>query len=166
MDVLKHPDHTGQASPRWAFMQGFQVTKKDSPYLDRLRIIQTPYFGVYLHRIHRPDGDRDPHDHPWWFCSLVLSGSYTEQIWPYPDDRADGGPDTITSFKVKRPRFSRHVMSRNRAHKITDVDGLLWTLVITGRRHGDWGFWTTDGFKPWHQYLGDISDGDAALWGS
>jgi len=63
---------SGKRSPRWAFMQGFQVAQNGRPYLDRLRVLQTPWFSVLLHRIHEPDLDRDPHDHPWPFVSLIL----------------------------------------------------------------------------------------------
>ena len=67
---------------RWAFFDGLNIGAEGDPYLDRLRIIQTPWFGVYLHHIHRPDSDPDPHDHPWAFASLVLTGSYRELVWP------------------------------------------------------------------------------------
>jgi hypothetical protein len=53
-------------------------------YLVRLRIVQTPWFGIYLHDIHEDDGDRDPHNHPWSFLSFVLRGYYTERVYPDP----------------------------------------------------------------------------------
>jgi hypothetical protein len=146
------PDQEGQASPRWAFMDGFQVRKQNRPYLDRLRLIQTPWFGVLLHRIHGPDEDHDPHDHPWPFGSLILSGSYTEEVWApaWGDRRVLHGQVGELS---RRKRWSWHWMPTDRAHKITETEGLLWTLVITGRRTHEWGFWTSDGFMPWREYL-------------
>ena len=66
---------------RWAFLSGLDIGAGGDPYLDRLRIIQTPWFGLYLHHIHRPDREPDPHDHPWWFASLVLTGWYEEELW-------------------------------------------------------------------------------------
>src|ERR1700728_4812444 len=72
----------GRPGARWAFMEGLDVGTDGDPYLDRLRLVQTPWFGVYLHHIHRADRERDPHDHPWWFASLVLAGSYEEDVWP------------------------------------------------------------------------------------
>jgi hypothetical protein len=150
-------------SPRWALMEGFQVAKNGSPYLDRLRLIQTPLFGVYLHRIHRPDADRDPHDHPWWFASLVLSGGYHELVWDHPENigRLPYGEDTTLR---ERNRWSLRTIRRSHAHKITAVRGQLWTLVLTGPRRSSWGFWTDRGFADWRDYL-KVQDEDVALWG-
>src|SRR6202040_601720 len=36
---------------------------------------------LYLHKFLRSDDDRAPHDHPWWFISIMLKGSYTEHRW-------------------------------------------------------------------------------------
>lgn len=133
--------------PRWAFLSGFDVGRDGDPYLDRLRLVQTPWLGVYLHHIHRPDQDRDPHDHPWPFASLVLSGGYEESVWP---DKRDPGTVAVR----RRPRFSLWWLGRGAAHMITRVDGSLWTLVVTGPKRGDWGFWAGGGFVPWREYLG------------
>lgn len=146
-----------RASPRWAVMEGFQVAKDGRPYLDRLRLVQTPLGSVYLHRIHRPDADRDPHDHPWWFASLVLSGAYDEAVWDDPRQRF------VTRCR-RRGRWSLRSLSRRQAHRITDVHGTLWTLVLTGPRRSSWGFWTDGGLVDWRDYLKG-QDEDAALWG-
>lgn len=131
---------------RWAFLSGLDVGTDGDPYLDRLRIIQTPLFGVYLHHIHRPDRDRDPHDHPWAFASLVLAGAYEESVWP---DKRD--PQGV--FVRRRPRFSGARLDRDAAHIITMVKGPLWTLVLTGPKRSDWGFWRDGHFIPWRKYL-------------
>jgi hypothetical protein len=144
-------------------MNGFQVRKADSPYLDRLRLVQTPLFGVFLHRIHLPDLDHDPHDHPWAFWSLILSGGYVEQVWA---GKNPGWRHDVHSLRFHRRRGSLHKMPVNRAHKITEVEGELWTLVITGRRCRNWGFWTMDGPVPWRDYLGDDVSEYSALWES
>lgn len=136
----------GYRSPRWAFMQGFDIGTEGDPYLDRLRIVQTPWFGIYLHHIHRPDVDRDPHDHPWTFASLVLAGSYEEKVWP--DKRCSQTYRTRT-----RRRWTVRTTRLRSAHMITSIDGMLWTLVITGPRVHHWGFWTPDGFTEWEKYV-------------
>lgn len=130
---------------RWAFLEGFDIGAEGDPYLDRLRIIQTPWFGIYLHHIHRPDKDRDPHDHPWAFASIVLAGAYTERVWP---DKHDPGRSVIRH----RPRWSRAHLGRQAAHIITSLDGPLWTLVLTGPRRAEWGFWADGEFVPWREY--------------
>lgn len=139
---------------RWAFLEGFQVVKNDRPFLDRLRVLQTPLCGFYLHRIHVPDQDRDPHDHPWWFASLVLSGGYTERVWDNPADLS------CSRLRTRR-RFSLRSLSRSQAHTITHVDRVLWTLVVTGRRQSSWRFWTADGPVDWKSYTAAGEDTDA-----
>jgi len=136
----------GTRSGRWAFLEGFDIGAEGDPYLDRLRIVQTPWFGIYLHHIHRPDADRDPHDHPWTFASLVLAGSYEETVWP--DKRC-----RYTYVTRKRRRFTVARTRLKSAHMITRIDGLLWTLVLTGPRRHHWGFWTPDGFTEWEKYV-------------
>jgi hypothetical protein len=137
---------SGKRSPRWAFLEGLDVGSEGDPYLDRLRIFQTPWFGLMLHHIHRPDVDPDPHDHPWWFASFVLAGSYEEDVWP--DKLAPG-----SWFTRRRCRFSLLSLDREAAHIIRSIDGPLWTLVVTGRRAGEWGFWRDGSFTPWQQYI-------------
>jgi hypothetical protein len=156
----------GARSPHWAFLEGFQVTKSGQPYLDRLRVFQTPLFGLYLHRIHTPDVDRDPHNHPWWFASLVLSGGYDELVWDHPEDIGRPMPRNVIRRARSRGRFSLRSIRRSEAHRITDVRGVLWTLVLTGPRRASWGFWTPRGFMDWRDYpaVGEMTE-DAALWG-
>lgn len=136
---------TPGAKKRWAFLEGFDIGIEGDPYLDRLRIVQTPWFGVYLHHIHRPDNDRYPHDHPWTFWSFVLAGGYTEQLWP---DKAN----PVRHSTRERRRWSFAQMNRKAAHMITGLDGPLWTLVFTGPRRAEWGFWEDGTFVSWRNY--------------
>lgn len=136
----------GEAGARWAFMRRFTIYKNDAIYLDRLRLVQTPWFGVYLHRIEQPDLDRDPHDHPWPFASLVLRGGYREMFHPRP---------RIANHGVEREwgRWSLHTMGIETAHRIRSVEPRTVTLVFVGRLVRKWGFWTEQGFAPWKEYL-------------
>lgn len=64
-------------SPRWAFMKRHDIPDLQNPgntYLRRWRIIQTPWFGVFLHRIYLNDNDREVHDHPWNFTTITDDG--------------------------------------------------------------------------------------------
>jgi hypothetical protein len=131
---------------RWGFCR--PVKDADgNPFLDRLKVIQTPFLGVYLHVIYRPDADPDAHDHPWWFISLRLAGEYTEHIWDNPRDRSTWRARTHRGFCLR-------VVKRSQAHLITDVHGPVWTLCVVGRNHHDWRFWTQDGPVHWRTYLG------------
>jgi len=170
--IRDKPGGCGMAQRRWAFMAPFQVGR----HFDRLRLIQTPWFGIYLHVIHQPDADPDPHNHPWHFASLVLSGGYTEHVWDKP-----GRLPEFADEKTHR-RGSLHLMRRSQAHRIAEVHGLLWTLFLTGpRAKKEWGWWVIDEesrktsmraeLVPWHVYRG-IDDPArllaerSALWGS
>lgn len=139
---------TGEAGARWAFMRRFTIYKNDAIYLDRLRLVQTPWFGVYLHRIEQPDLDRDPHDHPWRFGSLVLRGGYVEHFHPYPLVARD-----LHAHGRTWGRWSWHTMGTETAHRIRSVEPRTVTLVFVGRRRRDWGFHTDEGFVGWREYL-------------
>jgi hypothetical protein len=133
---------------RWGLLTGLDIGADGDPYLDRLRLVDTPWFGVFLHHIHRPDKDDHPHDHPWSFWRLVLCGGYTELFWP---DKANPAKHSLR----ERRRWSCGRVSRKAAHIITDVSGPLWTLVFTGRENQDeWGFWVQGKYVPWREYLG------------
>lgn len=149
----------GKRSPRWAVWQRMTIPCKDgTDYLVRLRIIQTPLFGIYLHDIHEDDGDRDPHNHPWSFLSLVVRGQYTERV--YPDPRLH---PYAYAEKTHR-RLSVHRMGRKAAHRITDASPGLKTLILTGPRKATWGFFrptsspvgTLGSFIDWQDYEREI----------
>jgi hypothetical protein len=38
---------------RWALFTGLDIGADGDPWLDRLRLIQTPLFGIYLHHIQK-----------------------------------------------------------------------------------------------------------------
>lgn len=128
-------------------MQKFTIPDAYDPtqvYLKRLRIIQTPWFGVYLHWIYLPDRDRDPHDHPWPFVSMTLKGGYVEEITD---------PTKGEIWSNSNPQFTGHTMPMHLAHRIRHLDPGTVTLVLVGARKRTWGFWTPEGFVPWHNYV-------------
>lgn len=146
------PAPTGRRSPKWAIWKRMTIpcqNKKGEavPYLARLRIVQTPWFGVYLHDIYEPDGDRHPHDHPWTFWSFILRGGYTERFHPYPHVHPN-----LCVREQSWKRFSIHKMKRDTAHRIVDAAPGLKTLIITGPRRGNWGFYTEQGWMQWQEY--------------
>lgn len=129
---LPHNAH-GQ---RWGILTMMRVPNLDgSPYLTRLRFVQTPLFGVYLHWIHTEDWDRHLHDHPWRFTSFVLSGGYCEKLAARPEGTVLGLPENIWRTQGSIHRFPKHG-----AHTIIHVRPNTRTLVFVGRRRGSWGF--------------------------
>ena len=53
-------------------------SKKGELHFKRWRILSTPWFNIFLHFINRADEDKDLHDHPWSFWSIILKGGYIE----------------------------------------------------------------------------------------
>lgn len=121
-------------SPRWAFFERFEVPDYDRPernYLTRWRLIQTPWFGIYIHRFDGPDPRETLHDHPWPFLSIVLFGGYIERRL-----------DPMTMY-VDEARLVRRVnrMRLGGAHSIMRLlRQPTWTLMIVGRRVRTWGY--------------------------
>ena len=102
----------------------------DTPYITRWRIFDSPWFGIFVHRMHRPDAQPVHHNHPWAFVSFILRGGYRESFI----DPADG------EVKVRQIRwFNRKGLAD--AHYIVALDRLpTWTLVFVGRTRRKWGY--------------------------
>lgn len=138
---------------RWNFLTWADIPDARNPkmaYLRRLRILQTPWFALYLHWIFKTDDDRDPHDHPFVFRSFIVRGGYTERLWHI----APGKMRSIRCFDRRWNRFSWHKMDQRHAHMIqTIVPGTI-TFIVAGpkRENGRWGFYTERGFIPWKDY--------------
>lgn len=115
--------------------------------------------SVRIHHIRRADQDRHLHSHPWNARTIILKGWYEEER--YSDETAVGaahrqigyvnGKDTLRHVRIAgytgRLLFGQY-------HRITAVprDG-VWTMFITWRKRGSWGF-DVDGVKvPWREYL-------------
>jgi hypothetical protein len=138
----------GPRSPRWAFLKKMVIPCQGGEvYLVRYRLIDTPWFGVYLHDIQEPDHDYDPHDHPWNFISVILRGGYIEKVWPMPWVHLGAG-----SYRRRWLRWSWLAMDTCLAHRIEEVQPGTWSLILRGKRTRVWGFHTQGGFVPWMEY--------------
>jgi hypothetical protein len=106
-----------------------------------------------LHKFFRGDDDRAPHTHPWNFWTFPLSR--------YDEQRYNHG-NYVGTFTVKAWRWHRR--SCLHEHIVTsrsDCDGScegsncsnmrpFWTIVVTGPRINEWGFYDTAGkFTHW-----------------
>lgn len=133
-----------------------QIIRREdgTPYLIR-RAINTPIGGIKLHHILGSDEERDLHDHPWSFLSIILSGGYWEHR---PCDDWNCGC-------AYRPLRQRVVVRRWHGlgsvlwrpapspHRLELPEGrTAWTLVFTGPKKREWGFHTICGFIPWTSY--------------
>lgn len=114
-------------------------------FLKRWRLVQTPWFSIFLHRMQVPDPGIDLHDHPWAFKSLVLVGGYVER---WADTRRPW-----SQSKRHRGRWSLGGIRLDQSHSIDTLDrDPTWTLVITGPTRRRWGFLAGDaGWQDWER---------------
>lgn len=142
------PNRRGQPAAKWALFRWYDIILDGELYLSRLNLLKTPWFSIKLHWIHRPDPDRDLHDHPWWFVSFVLRGGYEEYESEYPRI-FPGQPRQINWFNFK---------NKTTAHRISQVKPNTITLIVSGPkdREKDWGFYDRDTleYTPWNEYEG------------
>jgi len=131
---------------RWVFFRRLDIVHDGEIYLRRWRLIETPWFGVLLHRIAKPDDGRSYHDHPWSFVSFVLRGWYRELVMWGPE----GHPRIFAARRLVRWVTAKRAED---AHRIEAVPpGGAWTLVLRGPRRRTWGFYAPN-WIPWHVYL-------------
>jgi len=142
---FKTPSQPGKRR-RWALNERFVIGQPGNPMMERWRLLQTPWLGIYVHFIYREDLDPVPHDHPWQFRSLVLRGSYTEHYWP--DARV-----WEHSRRQSFGRWSWHRFPLAAAHRITSVTPGTVTLVFVGSKRRTWGFWHRGRFTDYRDAL-------------
>ena len=119
--------------PAFALMEKFEIPNFDTDenYLVRWRLIETPWFSIYLHRINTPDSRPTLHDHPWRFVAVMLRGGYVERRL------------NQMSREVDEHHVIKHVnyMEAGGAHSIMRLLRVpTWTLMFVGRRNRTWGY--------------------------
>lgn len=123
------------------------IVKDGKLYLRRFYITPRNWrYRVFIHHIFRSDEDRDPHDHPWSFFTLMLKGWYCEKHYDQPPNPISY---SITILKPLRFLFRKATDT----HRLYLYGGPVWTLVIAGKTVRPWGFWTYMGWVPWRKYL-------------
>lgn len=109
------------------------------------RLVQSLGIAARVHHILRSDSGRDPHDHPWWFVTIVLRGGYYEHRY-----------DAFGSWVSRRWHGPGSVLIRapEDLHMLELPKGkTAWTLFITGPKKQTWGF-KPEGMPkiPYHLY--------------
>lgn len=103
-------------------------------------------FAVRVHHILRRDHDRDPHNHPWAFRTIILDGWYDEALL-----QPDGSED------VRRVHAgmtqARDTKQYHRIEKISE--GGVWTLFFMEKKSGEWGFLQNGKHIHWREYLNE-----------
>lgn len=163
-DLLRGIERSLSIIPR------FMITSSDgAPYLERIKLAAREDGSAthYLHIIYQSDADRDPHDHPWWFGSKIIHGSYVEH--GYAKDCVDGCGQVLGDHKscpkcgsglVLRELGPRayypgdvNFKAAHELHRLQLQDGPVVTLVERGPKVREWGFWTDRGWKSSVDYL-------------
>jgi hypothetical protein len=123
-------------------------------FLKRWTLFKTPWFRIVLHCFIRSDADEELHDHPWNFLTIILKGGYYEELGtslkhPTRNKRI--------SFIHWRPPGSILYRPAKTIHRVILSEGTAsWSLVFTGKKIRDWGFWTEEhGWCIWHKFIND-----------
>jgi hypothetical protein len=137
----------------WVYWHRFEIVNDGDLYLVRYKLLRTPWFRIFLHRIHRADQDRHLHNHPWPNAfSLILWGGYAER-WQGEDS---GGRRRRYFYGPGGSRWNR--LTPETYHRIDAVLPHTWTLFFAGRRSRSWGFLTDRGHVDYRKYLGLPAD--------
>jgi hypothetical protein len=130
----------------------FVIGGVDDPYLLRWFVIPRNHvLNIYVHKFMRSDDDRALHDHPWWFVSIMLRGSYIEHT---PKGSALRKAPSIAFRKAEHIHRVQLIPQRSNVLRETPC----WTLIVTGRKARHWGFHCPKGFVPWEKFVAKSSD--------
>ena len=103
----------------------------EAHYLNRW-VFECRWFSIRLHHWIGDDDQRNPHDHPWWFLSIVLWG-----------ELYDNGQ--------RRRAPAAHVYPDCHTHTVKSKNA--WTLLLTGPPVRKWGFYVNGEFIPKREYF-------------
>lgn len=122
---------------KFAFTFGEKLYCDSEVYLKRWRL-ETPWFSIRLHHWFHSDDNRNTHDHPWNFYTLILKGSYL--------DESPSGTQKVSAGHI-------YYRSAEHAHWVHLNKGRVWTLVLTGPKVRRWGFWIKGKWTKAYKYF-------------
>ena len=139
---LRNTKEGGGSSPspgtkRFVLKFREQLGLPTCPYLIRWRF-ETPWGSIRLHHWRAPDDPRHRHDHPWSFVTFVLKGGYT--------DLSPSGDQHLRAPAVQY-RDATH------QHTVVPDPGGAWTIIVTGPKIREWGFWVNGKFRSRIKYF-------------
>lgn len=109
-------------------------------------------WAVRVHHIVTEDLDRELHDHPWDFVSVILRGGYVEAR-PFGTEPDFGAPDGGERVQlIERKAGSIAFRRATDRHRIVFVLPDTWTLFITSPKRQWWGFYTQAGKVHWRAF--------------
>lgn len=122
-----------------------------------------------VHHIMRHDEDRDLHDHPWNARTIILRGWYVEQrqaseewkkavrsgMVPNPNPKIVDWVMKDACEWIRRDQGDTARLNHGEYHRIDQISpGGVYTLFITSKWRGDWGFLVNGVKVPWRTYTG------------
>ncbi len=121
-------------------------------YMGRWIVINTHWLHARIHHIATPDLDRDLHDHPANFVSVVLNGGYAEARPVTVNPCFEGDAELVEyTYRTAGSVVARRDVDRHRIEAVADN---TWTLFIfLGGRRQWWGYYTPNGKVWWKHYL-------------
>ena len=129
------------------------------PYLVRYYMLFTDRdkfpFNVFIHKFMKGDDDEDPHDHPWGFFHIILSGGYWEEV---PIDETEETKFYKGFCKIWRRPGYWNIVNSDYTHRIEldDKKPKPWTLFVPFKRDNTWGFWTKNNMNTWCKINHDV----------
>jgi hypothetical protein len=170
-----------RAATRWLRRRPFppaeQIGPPECPILNRWTLIggatgsASSSLKLMVHHFLPNRDDRDVHDHPRPFLTLVLWGGYDDLV-PCPDCDGSGygDPEYVEGTNVPllhgcpicrgegvvvgdrmRPGMLKRRLAHHR-HRTRVGEGGCWTLVLMGPLRRPWGFWREGKWWPWREY--------------
>lgn len=144
----------------WLFNPYERVALRDStPEAEQQSYMaQFPWlpWSFRVHRIIREDRDPHMHDHPWNARTFILKGWYIEERLVAQSPYADKDSYLaigLTKTKVMAPGCTQAIRF-NQYHRINEVSrGGVWTLFVTSRYQGTWGFLVNGVKVPYREYF-------------
>jgi len=142
--------HIYDASGEEIYMERYWLF---NPYFAVKGLMQFKWLpiSIRIHKINVHDHDQHMHDHPWNARSFIMKGYYTEERlskgWA-ADFWNDTELVTRKSGDTARLNFGEY-------HRITEVSkGGVYTIFVTGRKQGTWGFLVKGIKVKYWEYLG------------
>lgn len=114
-----------------------------NPYSNTSGLCRFPKLPVSIrvHHILRKDLDRHMHDHPWDARTFIIKGWYVEE--------REGTGLTV------RKEGDTATLNFGEFHRIDEVsEGGVYTVFVTFRYRGTWGFKVEGNKVQWRKYLG------------
>lgn len=115
--------------------------------------------SIRIHQILREDYARDMHDHPWNARTIILKGDYDEERLLNYYGEIPGWGEQIDVRDYTRRAGDTATLKFGEYHNITRVShGGVWTMFITYKYQGTWGFFVKGKKVPHTEYEAKIAE--------